>query len=417
MSFSTAARQRVAEAAGGADRIAEDADGASLVARPRTDEGVAALLALATSEGFTVRTRPAPPGAAGSPRPALRIDVREMREIVEHSAADETVTARCGTRLLDLQEAVRSAGQWLPMDPIGDPGTTIGAIVAGNEWGPLRTGHGTIREHLLGSTFAMADGRVLRTGGLVVKSATGYDLHRLQVGAEETLALGLRFTLRLRPRPASSGTWLADAATRGEAIATALAIRGLQDPPAALLVRARRDGSIGVVAHYLGRAEAVARAVERARAARGGRAASDVEGEAALADARREPVVGDGIALRVGCRPSRLAACVEAALEALAPPAGALEATLHPALAFADLALPRGGRDPAECLGAAGDAVAPLGAHVRLRSPWRTAGFPASSAASPAVALMERLRRSADPAGILNPGILLPQPSLSPSAP
>ena len=67
--------------------------------------------------------------------------------------------------------------------------TTIGGLVATNEAGPLRHRFGTPRDLLIGVTLALADGRLVKSGGTVVKNVAGYDLGRFISGSLGTLAV------------------------------------------------------------------------------------------------------------------------------------------------------------------------------------------------------------------------------------
>jgi FAD/FMN-containing dehydrogenase len=67
--------------------------------------------------------------------------------------------------------------------------------------GPRRYGHGTIREHLIGVTVVLADGRIVKSGGRVVKNVAGYDLCKLFVGARNTLGVIVEANFKLHPKP------------------------------------------------------------------------------------------------------------------------------------------------------------------------------------------------------------------------
>jgi glycolate oxidase FAD binding subunit len=78
---------------------------------------------------------------------------------------------------------------------------SIAEILNSNASGPRRLGYGTIREHLLGITVAMADGRLIHSGGKVVKNVAGYDLCKLFVGSRGSLGVLVEATFKVGPLP------------------------------------------------------------------------------------------------------------------------------------------------------------------------------------------------------------------------
>ena len=131
------------------------------------------------------------------------LDLRAMRGILEYTPEDMTVSVEAGVTLAQLQARLAEHNQWLPIDPPGASTLTIGALLAANRSGPRRFGHGTIREHLLGIKVVLADGRVIKAGGKVVKNVAGYDLCKLFVGSHGTLGVIIEATFKVLPRPES----------------------------------------------------------------------------------------------------------------------------------------------------------------------------------------------------------------------
>src|SRR5438552_3360089 len=105
-----------------------------------------------------------------------------------------TVTVETGLTLAALQARLAERGQWLPIDPPNPQTATLADILNANGSGPHRFGFGTIREHLLGLTVALADGRLIHSGGKVVKNVAGYDLCKLFVGSHGTLGVAVEAT-------------------------------------------------------------------------------------------------------------------------------------------------------------------------------------------------------------------------------
>jgi FAD/FMN-containing dehydrogenase len=137
--------------------------------------------------------------AAGSQ--VLAVDVSSLNRVLAYTPEDMTVTVEAGLTLAALQEQLRPHGQWLPLDPPEPERWRIGDLIASNASGPRRFGFGTVREHLIGITVVLADGRVIHSGGRVVKNVAGYDLCKLFVGALGTLGVIVEATFKLRPLP------------------------------------------------------------------------------------------------------------------------------------------------------------------------------------------------------------------------
>ena len=121
--------------------------------------------------------------------------------MIEHIPDDMTCTVAAEVTLAALQAELAKRGQWLPIDPSRPERLTIGALLANNESGPRRFGYGSIRDSLIGIKVALADGRVIKAGGQVVKNVAGFDLCKLFVGSRGTLGTIVEATFKLRPLP------------------------------------------------------------------------------------------------------------------------------------------------------------------------------------------------------------------------
>ena len=165
-------------------------------AAPLTIAEAAEALGQATREGRRVSIE----RAGGE----LVVSTRYLNRLLEHEAGDLTVTVEAGIRLSALNERLADHGQMLALDPPGDP--TIGAVIAGDHFGPRAYRYGRPRDLVLGVTVVLADGTVANAGGKVVKNVAGYDLAKLFCGSEGRLGLIARASLRLHPRPEASRT-------------------------------------------------------------------------------------------------------------------------------------------------------------------------------------------------------------------
>ncbi len=166
--------------------------------------------------------------------PPARVDtlvrLDRVDRVVDHEAADMTVTAQAGCSLATLERVLGEVGQWLPLDPPSPERTTVGGLIAANLSGPLRASQGTVRDLLIGIRTVDAEGRLVASGGKVVKNVAGYDLPKLHVGALGTVGVVVEATFKVRPRPELEEAALMYAGTLGGAADVALAVRDVLDP-------------------------------------------------------------------------------------------------------------------------------------------------------------------------------------------
>ena len=178
-------------------------------AAPASREALAETLAWAASEQIRVRVSGGGTkldwGAPGDTVDLL-LSTAALCDIVEHRHGDLTTTVEAGATLASVNAALAVHGQRLPWDPPWPEQATIGGIVATNDSGPRRHGHGTPRDSIIGVTMARVDGRVAKAGGIVVKNVAGYDLSRLLTGSFGCLGVILTATFKLAPDPPASRT-------------------------------------------------------------------------------------------------------------------------------------------------------------------------------------------------------------------
>jgi FAD/FMN-containing dehydrogenase len=126
-------------------------------------------------------------------------DLSALNRVLEHTPEDMTVTVEADIALATLQAQLAQRGQWLPIDPPDPQNKTLSEILNANLSGPRRCGCGTIRDYLIGLKVLLADGRVIKSGGKVVKNVAGYDLQKLFVGSRGSLGVIVEATFKLRP--------------------------------------------------------------------------------------------------------------------------------------------------------------------------------------------------------------------------
>ncbi|MGB5734017.1 MAG: FAD-binding oxidoreductase, partial [Thiohalocapsa sp.] len=125
----------------------------------------------------------------------LRIDPANRLAVVEPGVIND-----------DLQRAVAEHGFFWPPDPTSATVCTVGGNLAYNSAGPRAVKYGTPRENTLGLSAVTGAGETIRTGVFTTKGVVGYDLTRLIIGSEGTLALITSATLKLTPLPEAKRT-------------------------------------------------------------------------------------------------------------------------------------------------------------------------------------------------------------------
>ncbi len=127
--------------------------------------------------------------------------------IVDYEPRELVLTVRAGTPLADVEQALAAAGQMLAFEPPHfGAGATIGGTVAAGLSGPRRPYAGAVRDFMLGARIIDGGGQVLSFGGQVIKNVAGYDLTRLMAGAMGTLGVLVEVSFKVLPRPAAETT-------------------------------------------------------------------------------------------------------------------------------------------------------------------------------------------------------------------
>ena len=129
-----------------------------------------------------------------------------MNRIVRIDVDDRLAVVEPGVLNGDLQTALAAHGFFWPPDPTSSPYCTVGGNLACNAAGPRAVKYGSCRENTLGLRAVAGTGEEFRCGVNTTKGAVGYDLTRLLIGAEGTLAIITEATLKLTPKPAAKTT-------------------------------------------------------------------------------------------------------------------------------------------------------------------------------------------------------------------
>ncbi len=178
------------------------------VARPSTPEQVAELLSAAAELGVPVTARGSATGLSGACRPepdGLVISLEKLAATVEIDTANQVAVVQPGVTLADLDAATAEAGLMYTVFP-GELSASVGGNVGTNAGGMRAVKYGVTRHNVLGLQAALPSGELIRTGGKLTKISSGYDLTQLIIGSEGTLAIVTEVTVRLYPRLSHSAT-------------------------------------------------------------------------------------------------------------------------------------------------------------------------------------------------------------------
>lgn len=173
-----------------------------LVVFPESHDEVVAIVRACHEHRVPIVARGLGSGTAGAAVPiagGVVIGFERMNRVHRIDAANRVAVVDPGVTNADLQAAAGTAGFFWPPDPTSAAYCTVGGNLACNAAGPRAVKYGTPRDNVLGLRAVTGDGIELRTGVYTTKGVVGYDLTRLVVGSEGTLAIITEATLKLTP--------------------------------------------------------------------------------------------------------------------------------------------------------------------------------------------------------------------------
>jgi len=138
-------------------------------------------------------------GAAIPVQHGVVLSLERMDRIISVDPANRVIVAEPGVTNQAVQDAAAQHGFFWPPDPTSAAYCTIGGNLAVNAAGPHAVKYGSTRENTLGLRAVLGSGEEIRTGTYTTKGAVGYDLTRLLIGSEGTLAIITEATLKLTP--------------------------------------------------------------------------------------------------------------------------------------------------------------------------------------------------------------------------
>lgn len=185
---------------------------------------------------------------AGPVAPAdLRISTAGMRKVLQYEPRDLTISVEAGASFAELNASLARHGQMIPLDGPWSAEATVGGMIAANISGARRRLYGTARDLVIGMKFATLDGKLVQSGGMVVKNVAGLDMGKLMIGSFGTLAAIASVNFKLTPRPAVARTVLFPFDDIESAIAARdAAIRGVLHPAAVDLLNPVLSAHLGM---------------------------------------------------------------------------------------------------------------------------------------------------------------------------
>ncbi|MFQ5816851.1 MAG: FAD-binding oxidoreductase [Terriglobia bacterium] len=209
------------------ERYAVDGIVPAAVVEPESPEQVCAIVRWARAERAALR----PVGSGcllgwgGLPeRVDVVVSLARVNSVLHYDPGDLTLGVGAGMPLARLQETLAKHNQFLPANPPAADEAQIGGLLATNLSGPWRYAYGSWRDFVLGLRFVAGTGKLVRTGGRVVKNVAGYDLSKLLIGSLGTLGIIVEVNFKAFPQPAETSTWIAEFADVRAALALRSAI-------------------------------------------------------------------------------------------------------------------------------------------------------------------------------------------------
>ena len=185
---------------------------------------------------------------AGSVAPSqVRISTARMKSLLQYEPRDLTVSVESGMPFAELNATLARNRQMIPLEGPYCDSATVGGVVAANISGARRRLYGTARDLVIGMKFATLEGKLVQSGGMVVKNVAGLDMGKLLIGSFGTLAAIVSVNFKLTPRPAVARTIL----FAFEDLRTALearnaVIRGVLNPVAVEILNPILSAQIGL---------------------------------------------------------------------------------------------------------------------------------------------------------------------------
>ncbi len=149
----------------------------------------------------------------------VALSTARLNRVLAYDPGDLTLGVEAGIGITLLNSRLAESGQMLPLLVNFYDGATIGGIMATNSSSPLRHAFGGARDYVLGMEFVTGEGVHTKSGGRVVKSVAGYDIHKLMIGSLGTLSVITRINFKTFPLPPAQRTFVTSFAAAAPALA------------------------------------------------------------------------------------------------------------------------------------------------------------------------------------------------------
>jgi len=208
-----------------------------VVAFPITSGEVQAITLLCNEYKTPLTPRGRGTGTAGGCLPehgGIALSLERMLRIITIDPANRVIVAEPGVLNQSVQDAANPHGFFWPPDPSSAMYCSIGGNIATSAGGPHAVKYGTTRDHVLGLKAVIGSGEIIKTGCYTSKGVVGYDLTRLLIGSEGTLAIITEATLKLTALPQATGGVTAHFYDTASCAAAIIAIMALPQIPSAV---------------------------------------------------------------------------------------------------------------------------------------------------------------------------------------
>lgn len=174
------------------------------VVKPATTDEVSRVMRHCWERGIPVTPRGGGTGLSGGAlcvHGGVSLSLERMNRIIEIDTKNMMAVVQPGVIVQTLQEEVEKLGLFYPPDPASKGSCVFGGNLAECAGGARALKYGVTKDYVLGLEAVLPDGRVIRTGGKLLKNVTGYNLTQLLIGSEGTLAVITEIILKLIPKP------------------------------------------------------------------------------------------------------------------------------------------------------------------------------------------------------------------------